>query len=68
MSKQNLIFSRNANNGELGAERMRYLAPAIFADTVKDTLTPLYAQLRTADVLPVLGRHYGFTITEKEVC
>jgi len=59
MSKQNLIFSRNANNGELGAERMRYLAPAIFADTVKDTLTPRYAQLRTADVLPVLADH-GF--------
>lgn len=56
---QNLIFSRNASNGELGAENMRYLAPAIFADTVKDTLTPRYAQLRTADVLPVLADH-GF--------
>ena len=56
---QNLIFSRNASNGELGAERMRYLAPAIFADTVKDTLTSRYAQLRTADVLPVLADH-GF--------
>ena len=56
---QNLIFSRNASNGELSADRMRYLAPAIFADTVKDTLTPRYAQLRTADVLPVLADH-GF--------
>ena len=56
---QNLIFSRNANNGELGADRMNYLAPAIFADSVKDTLTPRYAQLRTADILPVLADH-GF--------
>ena len=59
MSKQHLIFSRNANNGELGAERMRYLAPAIFSDTSKSTLSPRYAQLRTADVLPVLADH-GF--------
>ena len=59
MSKQNLIFSRNANNGELGADRLRYLAPAIFADSVKDSLSPRYAQLRTADVLPVLADH-GF--------
>jgi hypothetical protein len=56
---QNLIFSRSSNNGELGAERMRYLAPAIFADSVKDSLSPRYAQLRTADVLPVLADH-GF--------
>ena len=59
MSKQHLIFSRNANNGELGAERMRYLAPAVFSDTSKSTLSPRYAQLRTADVLPVLADH-GF--------
>ena len=59
MSKQNLIFSRSATNGELNADRLRYLAPAIFANSVKDSLSPRYAQLRTADVLPVLADH-GF--------
>lgn len=59
MSKQNLIFSRSSTNGELSADRLRYLAPAIFADSVKDSLSPRYAQLRTADVLPVLADH-GF--------
>ena len=56
---QNLIFSRSSTNGELSADRMNYLAPAIFADSVKDSLSPRYAQLRTADVLPVLADH-GF--------
>ena len=59
MSKQNLIFSRSSTNGELSADRLRYLAPAIFANSVKDSLSPRYAQLRTADVLPVLADH-GF--------
>jgi hypothetical protein len=63
MMAQNLIFTRNANKGELSVDRMRYLAPAIFADTVKHTLTPRYAQLRTADVLPVLADH-GFVPTQ----
>jgi hypothetical protein len=59
MSKQNLIFSRSSTNGELSADRLQYLAPAIFANSVKDSLSPRYAQLRTADVLPVLADH-GF--------
>lgn len=59
MSKQNLIFSRSSTNGELSTARLLHLAPAIFANSVKDSLSPRYAQLRTADVLPVLADH-GF--------
>ena len=59
MSKQNLIFSRSSTNGELSTARLLHLAPAIFANSVKDSLSPRYAQLRTADVLPVLA-DYGF--------
>ena len=58
-----LIFSRNSNNGELGLERIRHLAPAVFSDSAKPTLSPRYAQLRTADVLPVLA-DYGFVPTQ----
>ena len=54
-----VIFSRSANNAELGTDLIQRLAPAVFADTVKDTLSPRYAQLRTADVMPVMSDH-GF--------
>ena len=54
-----VIFSRSSNNAELGTDRIQRLAPAVFADTVKDTLSPRYAQLRTADVMPVMSDH-GF--------
>jgi hypothetical protein len=54
-----VIFSRSSNNAELGTDRIQRLAPAVFADTVKDTLSPRYAQLRTADVMPVMADH-GF--------
>ena len=58
-----VIYSRSANNAEIGTYRIQQLAPAVFADTVKDTLSPRYAQLRTADVLPIMA-DYGFVPTQ----
>lgn len=54
-----LIFSRNINNGELGIDRIRQLAPAVFSTTHKDTLSSRYAPLHTADLIPVMS-NYGF--------
>ena len=58
-----VIYSRSANNAEIGTYRIQHLAPAVFADTVKDTLSPRYAQLRTADVLPIMEA-YGYVPTQ----
>jgi hypothetical protein len=58
-----VIYSRSANNAEIGTYRIQQLAPAVFADTVKDTLSPRYAQLRTADVLPIMEA-YGYVPTQ----
>jgi hypothetical protein len=54
-----LIFSRSTTNSELSINGIEQRAPAVFADTVKNTLSPRYAQLRTADVLPIMS-DYGF--------
>ncbi len=59
MSKH-VIFSRNANNSALTAERIQQLAPAAFSTTKSDKLTDRYVSLNTSDVLPVL-QDYGYT-------
>lgn len=54
-----LIFSRNSNDGELGLDRIRQLAPAVFSTTQKETLSARYEPLHTADLIPVMS-DYGF--------
>ncbi len=58
-----LIFSRNAYHTELVSDTIQRLAPAVYANTVKNTLSDRYAQLRTADVLPIMADH-GFVPTQ----
>ena len=58
MSKH-VIFSRNNDNGILTTERIRQLAPAVFATTKHERLSDRYAALHTADLLPVLA-DYGY--------
>lgn len=59
MASNNLIFTRNANNGALTTERIRQLAPAVFSTTHADTLTSRYVPMHTSDLLPVLA-DYGY--------
>ena len=54
MSKH-LIFSRNGNDSELGLDRLRQMAPAIFSDTKRETLSDRYVQLNTSSLLPVMS-------------
>lgn len=61
--RTNLIFSRSANNGELSQERIRQLAPAVFADSHKETLSQRYVPLNTASLLPVLDG-FGYVPTQ----
>jgi hypothetical protein len=58
MSKH-VIFSRNNDNGVLTTERIRQLAPAVFATTKREGLSDRYAPLHTAELLPVLA-DYGY--------
>lgn len=60
---QSLIFSRNSNNGELGTERIRQLAPAVFSTTHADRLSARYAPLHTSDLIPVMA-DYGYVPTQ----
>ena len=53
-----LIFSRSSNDGELGIDRIRQLAPAVFSNTKKETLSARYEPLHTADLIPVMS-DYG---------
>jgi len=62
MSKS-LIFSRNGNDSELCADRIKQLAPAVFSTSHKETLSSRYQPLNTADLLPVLS-DYGFVPTQ----
>lgn len=61
--RTNLIFSRSANNGELSQERIQQLAPAVFADSHKETLSSRYQALNTASLLPVLDG-FGYVPTQ----
>lgn len=58
MSKH-VIFSRNANNSALTAERIQQLAPAAFSTTKSDKLTDRYVSLNTSDIIPVM-QDYGY--------
>lgn len=57
--KQNLIFSRRADNGILSNEDILRRAPSVYADDKAERLTSRYHALHTADLLPVLA-DYGY--------
>lgn len=57
--KQNLIFSRRADNGILSAEDIMQRAPSVFAEDKSERLTSRYHSLNTSDLLPVLA-DYGY--------
>lgn len=56
---KHVIFSRNANNSALTAERIQQLAPAAFSTTKSDKLTDRYVSLNTSDIIPVM-QDYGY--------
>lgn len=55
--KQNLIFSRRADNGILSVDDIMNRAPSVYADDKAERLTSRYHALHTADLLPVLADH-----------
>lgn len=55
--KQNLIFSRRADNGILTTDDIMSRAPSIYAEDKSERLTSRYHALHTADLLPVLADH-----------
>lgn len=57
--KQNLIFSRRADNGIMSAEDIMQRAPSVFAEDKSERLTSRYHSLNTSDLLPVLA-DYGY--------
>lgn len=57
--KQNLIFSRRADNGILSADDIMRRAPSVFAEDKAARLTNRYHSLNTSDLLPVLA-DYGY--------
>lgn len=57
--KQNLIFSRRADNGILSADDIMQRAPSVFAEDKSERLTSRYHSLNTSDLLPVLA-DYGY--------
>lgn len=57
--KQNLIFSRRADNGILSADDIMQRAPSVFAEDKSSRLTSRYHSLNTSDLLPVLA-DYGY--------
>lgn len=58
-----LIYSRNSDNTVLTLDEIRTRAPAVFAETKAEHLTDRYAQLKTADFIPVLA-DYGYEVTQ----
>lgn len=56
---KHVIFSRNNDNGVLTTERIKQLAPAVFATTKHDRLSDRYASLNTCSLIPVLA-DYGY--------
>lgn len=54
-----IMFSRAANDGELSTDRIMALAPSVFAEDHRDTLTQRYAHLTTSSLIPVM-RDYGY--------
>lgn len=57
--KQNLIFSRRADNGILSSDDIMQRAPSVFAEDKSERLTSRYHSLNTSDLLPVLA-DYGY--------
>ena len=57
--KQNLIFSRRADNGILSVDGIMQRAPSVFAEDKSERLTSRYHSLNTSDLLPVLA-DYGY--------
>jgi hypothetical protein len=57
--KQNLIFSRRADNGILSVDGIMQRAPSVFAEDKSARLTSRYHSLNTSDLLPVLA-DYGY--------
>lgn len=57
--KQNLIFSRRADNGILTNDDIMRRAPSVFAEDKAGRLTSRYHALNTSDLLPVLA-DYGY--------
>lgn len=57
--KQNLIFSRRADNGILSADGIMQRAPSVFAEDKSSRLTSRYHSLKTSDLLPILA-DYGY--------
>lgn len=57
--KQNLIFSRRADNGILSADDILRRAPSVFAEDKAARLTHRYHSLHTSDLLPILA-DYGY--------
>ena len=57
--KQNLIFSRRADNGILTSDDILRRAPSVFAEDKAEHLASRYHALNTSDLLPVLA-DYGY--------
>lgn len=57
--KQNLIFSRRADNGILSADDILQRAPSVYAEDKAARLTSRYHSLNTSDLLPILA-DYGY--------
>lgn len=57
--KQNLIFSRRADNGILSNEDIMRRAPSVYAEDKAARLTSRYHSLHTSDLLPILA-DYGY--------
>lgn len=57
--KQNLIFSRRADNGILTNDDIMRRAPSVYAEDKAARLTSRYHSLNTSDLLPVLA-DYGY--------
>jgi len=58
-----LIYSRKADNTAMTPEQIIQRAPAVFADTKAEKLTDRYAQLKTADFIPIMA-DYGYLPTQ----
>lgn len=65
--RKSLIFTRNADNSIMTPERVKELAPAVFADSKADHLTDRYKQFRTADLLPIMADHGYFPVQAAQV-
>jgi hypothetical protein len=61
--KQDLIFSRNANNATLTLEQIQAKAPAAFTDTKSPDRADRYAHINTSQAIEILA-DYGYNVTQ----